>query len=73
MNVKPNDVRPYMFENQRHHDGSDSDVDKDSTDDYRPDEEDKIEDIYQSQTHCIDTDWQVVNFCRFQAHTIIRN
>ena len=35
----------------------DSDVDKDSTDDYRTDNEDEIEDLYQSQTHCIDTDW----------------
>ena len=34
MNVEQNDVRPYMSElTQRHHDGSDSYVDKDSTND----------------------------------------
>ena len=31
---------------QHHHDGSDSDTDKDSTNDYRTDSEDEIEDIY---------------------------
>ena len=62
-----------MFENQCHHDGSDSDVDKDSTNDYRTDNEDEIEDIYQLQTHCIDTGWQVVYFRRFRAYIIIRN
>ena len=47
MNVKPNDVRPNLFKYQRHHDGSDSDldVDKDSTNDYRTNNKDEIDDI----------------------------
>ena len=47
MNVKPNDLRPNLFKYQRHHDGSDSDldVDKDSTNDYRTNNKDEIEDI----------------------------
>ena len=57
MNVKPNDVRPVLvclrINRQCHHNGCDSDVDKDYTNDDRTDKKDEIEDIYQSQTHCI--------------------